>query len=135
MDVQIATLCDSAADYRGKLCILGTFDTIVTSRMPATHPHCSIALRLVFRDTDQGNHKLKVALIDEDGANMLPDIEPELDVKIPDNAFFYSRNFIFNLQQIKFDKTGQYSIDIYMDGGIVARIPLQVMLAKGQQNS
>jgi hypothetical protein len=53
MDVQVAVLCDSAVDYRGKLCILGTFDTIFTTQLPAVHPHCSIALRLIFRDDDE----------------------------------------------------------------------------------
>ena len=28
MDIQIATLCDFAADYNGKLVISGTFDTL-----------------------------------------------------------------------------------------------------------
>jgi hypothetical protein len=54
MDIQAALLCDSATDYRGKLCILGTFDTIITQNLPSTHPHCSIALRIVFRDSDEG---------------------------------------------------------------------------------
>ena len=130
MDIQAAVLCDSATDYRGKLCILGTFDTIVASNLPSTHPHCSIAIRIVFRDSDEGTHKLKLRLINEDGKNILPNIEPELHVKLPDNVFFYSRNLIFNLQQIKFEQGGLYSIDIIIDDEIVSRIPLQVVLAK-----
>ena len=106
MDIQAALLCDSATDYRGKLCILGTFDTIITQNLPSTHPHCSIALRIVFRDSDEGTHRLKLRLINEDGKNILPQIEPELHVKLPENVFFYSRNLIFNLQQIKFEQAG-----------------------------
>ena len=123
-------LCDSATDYRGKLCILGTFDTIVTSNLPSTHPHCAIAIRIVFRDADEGDHKLKLRLINEDGKNILPNIEPELHVKLPENVYFYSRNLIFNLQQIRFEQAGLYSIDIIIDEEIVSRIPLQVVLAK-----
>lgn len=127
MDIQVAVLCDSATDYRGKLCILGTFDTIITPRLPSTHPHCSIALRVVFRDSDEGNHRFKIRMIDEDGKNTLPNIEPEITVKMPENVFFYSRNLIFNLQQIKFEKAGLYSIDVLMDEEMRARIPLQVV--------
>ena len=34
MEIQIAALCDSAADYGGKLCVIGTFDTIVAQSFP-----------------------------------------------------------------------------------------------------
>lgn len=128
MEVQVAVLCDSASDYRGKLCILGTFDTIYTTQLPAVHPHCSIALRLVFRDQDEGESILRLRLIDEDGKNMLPNIEPHLQVKLPPDMFFFSRNLIFNLQQITFHKTGQYSIDLMLNEKMLARIPLQVVL-------
>lgn len=128
MEVQVAAVCDSASDYRGKLCILGTFDTIYASSLPAVHPHCSIALRLVFRDGDEGQHALRLRMIDEDGSNILPVIEPHLDVKLPPDMFFYSRNLIFNFQQIKFDKAGLYSIDLLLDDHMIARIPLQVVV-------
>jgi hypothetical protein len=130
MEIQVAVLCDSAVDYRGKLCILGTFDTIVTSTLPSTHPHCSIALRIVFRDSDEGSHKIKVRLINEDGKNLLPNIEPEMKVKMPENVFFFSRNLVFNLQQIKFEQAGLYSIDVLIDEQMTARIPLQVVVGK-----
>lgn len=132
MDIQVAVLCDSATDYRGKLCLLGTFDTIVTPSLPSVHPHCSIALRVVFRDSDEGTHKFKVRMINEDGKNILPNIEPEIKVKLPENVFFYSRNLIFNLQQIKFEQAGLYSIDVLIDDQMSARIPLQVVLGKHQ---
>ena len=130
MEIQVAVLCDSAVDYRGKLCILGTFDTIITPTLPSTHPHCSIALRLVFRDADEGKHKIKLRLINEDGKNLLPNIEPELQIKMPENVFFFSRNLVFNLQQIKFEQAGVYSIDVLFDDQMAARIPLQVVVGK-----
>jgi hypothetical protein len=42
--------------------------------------------------------------------------------------YFLSKNLVFNLQQIAFDKTGQYSIDILLNDKMMARIPLQVVL-------
>ena len=64
MEVQVASLCDAAADYNGKLSLLGAFDTILVQNVPAVHPHCSVALRIVFRDTDEGDHVLHLAMID-----------------------------------------------------------------------
>ncbi len=130
MDVQIASLCDAAVDYNGKLCLMGTFDTIMASQFPSTHPYCSIAMRIVFQDSEQGRHQLKVTLIDADGHNLLPKLEPVLDVRMPENMFFATTNLVFNLQGMKFERPGQYSIDLTMDGNIIARIPLQVLPSK-----
>jgi hypothetical protein len=128
MDVQVAVLCDSAADYNGKLCVLGAFDTIGVRQLPAVHPHCSIALRIVFRDDEEGPHQFKLTLIDEDGRSLLPKMDPALEVRMPPNMFFVSSNIVFNLQGMKFEKTGQYSIDVTLDGKMIARIPLQVIM-------
>lgn len=128
MDVQVAALCDSAADYGGKLCLLGVFDTIGVRQLPAVHPHCSIAIRIVFHSSEEGRHQIKLTLIDEDGRSLLPKIDPVMEVKMPENMFFASSNLVFNLQGMKFEKAGHYSIDISVDGKIVARIPLQVVL-------
>ena len=125
----MAVLCDSASNYQGKLCILGTFDTLYTTQLPAVHPHCSIALRLVFRDEDSGESTLRLRLIDEDGNNKLPaDISARVHVNLPPDMYFFSKNLVFNLQQMTFDKTGQYSIDLLLNDKMIARIPLQVVL-------
>jgi hypothetical protein len=39
-----------------------------------------------------------------------------------------SRNFIVNIQQLKFDKAGLYSIDLSMDGRPLSSIPLAVKM-------
>lgn len=128
MDVQIASLCDSAADYGGKLCLIGAFDTILVRQFPALHPFCSVALRIVFRDTDEGKHTLRVNLIDDDGQGLLPKIENPFEIRLPENQFFATVNLVFNMQGMSFKKPGQYSIDITLDGTMIARIPLQVLL-------
>ncbi|MFM8469932.1 MAG: DUF6941 family protein [Limisphaerales bacterium] len=127
MDVQIASLCDSAADYGGKLCLIGAFDTILVRQFPAQHPFCSVALRMIFRDTDEGKHTLRVNLIDDDGQSLLPKIESPFEIRLPENQFFATVNLVFNMQGMSFKKSGQYSIDITLDGAMVARIPLQVL--------
>ena len=84
MTIQIAVLCDAATDYNGKLNLLGTFDTIITSQLPAVHPQCSIALRLAFGRIEEGAHKVKMNFVDEDGRLVMPSIEmPEITVMKP----------------------------------------------------
>lgn len=130
MQVLCAILCDFAADYSGKLTIVGAFDTIVAPAFPITHAHCSFAIRVLFNDADEGRHKFDIKLIDTDGRNLLPRLEPAIDVKLDAEMFFRSQNFVINLQGLKFEKPGQYSIDVAYDGEIVSRVPLQVISAK-----
>ena len=126
MNVQIAVLCDAATDYAGKLNLLGTFDTIVTQQLPAVHPQCSVALRIVFSKVEEGQHKVKMNFVDEDGRFVMPSIDIPVDVMLPPDASFVARNFLINIQQLKFEKPGQYAIDIAVDGRQESSIPLQV---------
>lgn len=126
MDIQVAALCDAATDTNGKLNILGTFDTIYTQQLPAVHPQCSIALRFVYTKIEEGPHKLKLNFVDEDGRLVMPSIDLPVEITFPEEANFLSRNFVVNIQQLKFEKPGLYSIDIAIDGRHEGSIPLLV---------
>ena len=127
MEVQIAALCDSAADYNGKLCIMGTFDTILAQNFPFLHPQCSIALRLLFREDDAGVFPVKLNIVNEDGKSVVPPIETRLEVVIPDDGVFFTRNIVFNMQHVKFDRPGFYSIDVTINGRPVVGIPFRIV--------
>lgn len=126
MNIQVAVLCDAATDSAGKLNVLGAFDTIVTPQLPAVHPQCSIALRVTFSDAEEGQRKLKLTFVDEDGKPVMPGMEIPVEVVLPEETHFISRNFIVNIQQLKFDTPGYYSIDIALDEKGQASIPLLV---------
>jgi uncharacterized membrane protein len=129
MDIQIAVLCDAATDNNGKLNILGTFDTIYTSQLPAVHPQCAIAIRMTFNKVEEGSHKVKLNFVDEDGKPVTPlNIEIPLEVLVPDETIFLSRNFIVNIQNLKFEKEGLYSVNIAVDGRQEGSIPLLVKI-------
>ena len=128
MDVQVAVLCDAATDYGGKLNLLGTFDTIVAPKLPAVHPHCSIALRVVFNRIEEGKHKIRMNFVDEDGASIMPGVDIPAEVAFSGDASILSRNFVINIQHLKFEKAGHYGIDIAIDGRHETSIPLHVRL-------
>ncbi|MFT4547925.1 MAG: hypothetical protein ACI8XO_003330 [Verrucomicrobiales bacterium] len=128
MEIQVATLCDSASDYSGKLCILGTFDTICSSNTPIIHPHCSLALRICFKPGDEGEHVVVVRFIDDDGQPIMPPFREKIAVALPNDAYFLTRNLILNFQRLTFAKTGQFSLDVSVDDEMLARIPLRVIL-------
>jgi len=126
MDIVVAVLCDAATDTNGKLNLLGAFDTIYTQQLPAVHPQCSIALRFVFTKIEEGPHKLKLNFVDEVGKLVMPSIEMPVEIAFPEDVNFISRNFVVNIQQLKFEKPGLYSIDIAIDGRHEGSIPLLV---------
>lgn len=130
MDIQIASLCDFAADYNGKLVITGTFDTLAARTLPVVHPACTLAMRFCFTQEDVGQHQLSINIIDEDGTSLDPNnmpIEPKFDVQLPPEAPFLTRNLVMNLQGLRFNHDGIYSIDIGCDGELIMRLPLRIV--------
>jgi hypothetical protein len=126
MNIQVAVLCDAATDDNGKLNLLGAFDTIYAPQMPAIHPQCAVALRATFQPGDEGARKLSLNFINADGRAILQGIELPASVTLPDDAHFLTRNFIVNIQQLKFAEIGLYSVDVRIDGQSQASIPLSV---------
>ena len=126
MNIQVAVLCDAATDDNGKLNLLGAFDTIYTQQLPAIHPQCSIALRVTFSSGDEGKHALQVNFVDADGRPIAKFPPIPVEVSLPDDMHFGTRNFIVNIQQLKFDNPGLYSIDVLLNSRPQASIPLLV---------
>ena len=137
MDIQVAVLCDAATDYKGKLNLLGTFNSVHTRELPANYPQCSIVLRVVFKLVEEGSHKLRINFVDEDGKFVMPSIELPFEVNVPENDSFAYRNFILNIQRLKFEKFGQHAVDIAIDGRQEASIPLEVkqIPAQGKEDA
>ena len=127
MNIQVAVLCDAATDDNGKLNLLGAFDTIYARELPAIHPQCAVALRVTFSSEDEGKHNLRLNFVDADGRSIMPDFPSiPVEVTLPEDMHFGTRNFIFNLQQLKFDEPGMYSVDVIVDDHPQASVPLTV---------
>ena len=134
MTIQVAVLCDAATDYAGKLNLLGTFDTIYAPQLPAHHPQCSIAVRIAFDRMEEGEHKLALNFVDEDGAPIMAAMDVPVEVIFPSDATFISRNFIATIQNLKFERIGLYSVDLSMDGRQLCSISLAVkQMEKGKE--
>ncbi len=128
MNIQVVVLCDAATDDNGKLNLLGAFDTIYAPQIPAIHPQCSVALRVTFMPGDEGTRKLSLHFINADGRPIMQAIELPVPVTLPDDAHFLTRNFIINIQQLKFEEPGLYSVDVRLDDQTHASIPLLVKM-------
>jgi hypothetical protein len=136
MDIQIATLCDFAADYNGKMVISGTFDALAAKALPVVHPQCVLAMRICMTPEDNGEHEMTINIIDADGKSLdeknMP-VKIKMPVQVPDNASFVTRNFVMNFQGLRFPQAGIYSVDVSVDEELVARLPLRIVQVQEQQ--
>jgi len=126
MKVELFVLCDAAADYDGKLNILGTFDTIWAKQVPAVHRQCAIALRARFSRIEEGDHMVRINIVDEDGKAVVPSLDAGVHVTFGERPSAVSMNMIFNIQGLKINEYGEYSIDLSIDGRHEASLPLYI---------
>ncbi len=133
MNVEIIALCDAATDQQGKLNILGAFDTIFAKSLPVVHPQCAVALRLRFQRIEQGNHKITLHLVDEDGNLVIPSLDADLQLQSPPQQDSGSVNMVLNIQKLKLEKYGSYAINLAIDGRQEASIPFYVRESSVEQ--
>jgi len=131
MQILLASLCDFAADYHGKLCVSGAFDSIFSRQFPAAHPQCSVAVRIMVTEADVGSHTLQIRFINPDGKSLVPEEQsPNIQFQVkrlPENSFFFSQNFVCNFQRLPLPAPGQYEIRVMIDSEIVSTLPLQFL--------
>jgi hypothetical protein len=127
MDVEVFALCDAATDSGGKLNILGAFDRINGRQFPLTHPHCAIALRVRFDRIEEGAHRVKMNVVDEDGQAIVPGLDGNIAITFPGDVHSVCANVVLNINGLKFQKPGQYSIDLAMDGRHEKSLPINVV--------
>ncbi len=133
MEVEVFALCDAATDSGGKLNVLGAFDRINARQFPLVHPHCAIALRVRFDRIEEGNHRVKISLIDMDGQSVIPGLDGNIGIKFPEDVQSVCANMVLNMNGLKFEKPGQYSIEMALDGRHEKSLPVNVVELPAQK--
>ena len=128
MRVEIFTLCDAATvDAGGKLNILGSFDRLNATTTPVVHPQCALAIKVRFQRIEEGQKRLRVTFIDQDGVGVMPSVEATADVKFPGDDPSTTISLAVNIQQLKLPRIDEeYSIDLAVDDRHEASVPLFV---------
>lgn len=127
MNIEVFSLCDAATDNAGKLNILGAFDTIWARNIPAVHPQCAIALRIRFENIERGEHRVTVNFVDLDGRHIIPSANGTININFPNDQRSGSANLILNIQLLRLERYGEYSINLAIDGRGEASLPLFVI--------
>ena len=132
MKLLVAAICDHAWEENGALTVCRTFDTVSARAFPFVLPRISIALRLLFRRAEAGQHKITILLSDADGKTLMHSevqvhMQPPPSNTVSEAAF----SFALNGQNVQFPAPGDYVVDIAVDGRVEASIPLYVRQLEG----
>lgn len=131
MKVEIFTLCDAATvDAGGKLNILGSFDRLNAREVPIIHPHCALAIKLRFERVEEGQKRLRIAFVDQDGVAVMQNLDATTEVRFLGDDPSVTVSVALNIQQLRLPRFDEYSIDLAVDGRQEASIPLFVKPAQ-----
>lgn len=120
MQLLISTLCDSAADYDGKMVVMGTFDTMMAREFPAPLRGCRLALRVSASREEAGKHQLRIRILDREDKEVLPAVESDMEVRFSEKNQglpFLSRNIIIPIG-VQLPASGLYRFEIAIDGEV-----------------
>jgi hypothetical protein len=126
MKIELFTVCDFAADYAGKLSVIGVFDTLFSKETPVTHPYWCVAVKFRFEKIEEGQKRLRLSISDADGRAIVPAIDMPIVANVPRDLSSATVNLVLNIGGVKFDRFGEYSIDLAVDGRHEASTPLYV---------
>ena len=129
MKIEIITLCEAAMVSHDKLNIIGAFESVYTPAVPVTQRACTLALRMRFERIEEGDHKLRIHVIDADGHAVIPAINGEIIVRFGEEDKSCLANLFFSLGELRFANYGYYSIEFAINGRHEASLPLEVRKA------
>ncbi|OPL15014.1 MAG: hypothetical protein AVO34_00415 [Firmicutes bacterium ML8_F2] len=114
MKLRIALTCDYAlTDNSGKISIIGIFDTIHVSNLPAKHAKMYIVLKFKLEESDRGKNDVIIDLMGEDNEVINEIAKAKIDIKQMINSDIDSEaNLIVCLTNFGIKELGRYSIRI-----------------------
>lgn len=129
MDVTLAVLADySNVSREGKLNILGIFNVINARNFPATHHNMQLVMNFEAPRSEVGTTKnVRVRLIDGDG-NQIFEISGQFTLpRGPQNETVIRSNNILNLNNLVFQRPGDYAFHILVNDEEKKSVPLKVV--------
>ncbi len=129
MQIKLAVLADYAnVTAEGKLNILGIFDRITVTEIPAVHPQMHLILRLEAHPAERGRpHQVEIRLHDPDGATIF-EVKGEMKPQGPIGRAA-ATNQILTLNNLHLTREGGYNFVVFVNNDLKAEIPLDVEVA------
>lgn len=130
--LDFAFLADAAEAEPGrKFYVLGGgIDQIAGASFPLHHPHMSLVMRWMMHPTEMNlKHNLEVRLVDADGGEMAK-IQGQIEATGQSNAGREAAiNMVINMAGTRFERPGDYAIDVLMNNQHMKSLSLRVATA------
>jgi len=127
--LEFAFLADAAEAEPGrKFYVLGGgIDQVAGPEFPLIHPHMSLVMRFLVHPPELGRtHHLEVRLVDADGGE-LAKIEGDIQTEQAEpTGREVAVNMVINLANSRFERAGDYALDIMMNNQFQKSLPLRV---------
>jgi len=126
MDIEIFTLCDFAQDLNGKLTIVGTFDTLYATQLPANHPNCHLAARIRFLGRENGKVPFGIRITSPDGEELMKPLQAEFHLSVNPGADSVTQNICLGIGGLPIKVYGKHVITLSVRGQDLRTLPLFV---------
>jgi hypothetical protein len=127
MFIRYAFLADSAfLDAAGKLTATGIFDVIRATNFPTVHRDMTLVAYIEGTVLEKGPHNLSVELRD-DSANKLASFEQQISLGPTIIHSTLRSGIIVKLQDLPFQKPGQYEFVIFVNERFLGRVTFSVV--------
>ena len=128
MKVDFAFVCDYA-EATNKINALGIgFDAIYAPKLPIKHRHFSIVVQLRATLMEAGEKNVEVRLIDEDGNDVVPPTQGQLNIPKPEGKLESIGRFVMAFGNVEFKRYGIHSVRLTIDGTEMVAIPFSLSL-------
>jgi hypothetical protein len=104
----------------GKIAIWGSFNNIVTSKLPATHPRMSIFVTIT---NGRGQRNLAVCIENARTSESIVEISGPMQFRSPLDII----DLVIGLHRVNFSEYGKYWVAVKEDGRLLAQRPFMVM--------
>jgi len=132
LNTELAFLCDSASDDRGKLHALGIgIDTVQGASIPLTHPRFIIVCVVRYSAAEAGEKHMGIRLLDPDAQDTIAPIEQSISFSTRPGIVDSKARIIVEVNSVTFNSIGPHAFHLVIDGNEMARLPVNVGLRSG----
>ena len=130
MRTELAFLCDSALDDRGKLHALGIgIDRVDGAALPLTHSRFVLVCVVRYSAVETGRKRMSIRLLDPDAADTIPPIEQPIAFPVRPGAIESDVRIIAEVNGATFQQAGPHAFHLTIDGSEMARLPIAVTVS------
>ena len=127
MTTDLAFLCDSALDDRGKLHAMGIgIDGVQGNSLPMTHPRFVVVCVMRYSMFEAGDKRMQIRLLNPDAQDVLPPVERTITLPAREGIVDANARIIAEVNSVTFQQSGPHAFHVVIDGSEVARLPINV---------